>query len=137
MNMNRHTMRSTWNCNQIICSCPPLDPPLSHPTSCHHIALRGSASHTQKHTQSQEHLPFEKGCVLLKYSRHQQVVLLTWATETGYEYFSNKEKTKPTAIFVICQKDSKDAFNLWPKTEGLWPHFGHQADQQTVVMSET
>lgn len=35
---------------------------------------------------------WKKGCVLLKYSRHQQVVSLTWATENAPEHSSTDAK---------------------------------------------
>lgn len=67
-------------------------------------------------TQWEQGVPFEKGCVLLKYSRHQQVVLLAWATETELECFSNNAKKKYSwLLFSFNPTDPRDAAS--PRTQ--------------------
>lgn len=52
----------------------------------------------------------------MKYSRHQQVVLLTWATETELKYVSTNVKTNIDGYFCHLEvKNYKDTFNLVPK----------------------
>lgn len=70
------------------------------------MRVRRCSLHSDHITQTQweQGVPFEKGCVLLKYSRHQQVVLLAWATETELECFSNNAKTNIHGSYFLLTR---------------------------------
>lgn len=102
--------------------------------------VRRCSLHSDHVTQTQweQGVPFEKGCVLLKYSRHQQVVLLAWATETELECFSNNAKTNIHGSYFLLTRQTPETPPArepsWVRTSSL---LGREGKRLCGVEDET